>query len=182
MGIAWVSRGPGAGWLDVAARALARDVVAFDQRGCLSPRIALVHGDLAETNAFADALHAELSLLESRIPRGPVPEAERIASGRYVATMTYASRALVGVTHAIGIAPEGVPLVLPPPYRHVHVAACSSVERAARLVQPLARGIVSVGSFDLDQAARLGLHAVRFSRLGLMQRPPLDGPVDPRAA
>ena len=112
-----------------AARGLAEDVVVFDQRGCLSPRIALVLGDEARAAALAEALHAELERLGASIPRGDVPADERAASGRYVATMTYACRVLVGSEHAIGIAPPGAPLVLPPPYRHVHVAACASLER-----------------------------------------------------
>ena len=93
MGVAWISADA---HLEKAARGLADDVVVFDQRGCLSPRIALVLGDEARASALADALHAELERLDVSIPRGAVPAEERAAAGRYVATMTYACRALVG--------------------------------------------------------------------------------------
>jgi hypothetical protein len=177
MGVAWISSGA-----DVAraARGLAADVVVFDQRGCLSPRIALVHGDAARAADLAEALHAELDRLDAEVPRGEVPADDRAAAGRYVATMTYACRALVGSQHAIGVAPPGAPLVLPPPYRHVHVAACASRDDAARLMEPLARGIVSVGSDALPEARALAPRGARVSLLGEMQRPALDGPVDLR--
>ncbi|MDB5216708.1 MAG: hypothetical protein JWO86_4635 [Myxococcaceae bacterium] len=177
MGVAWISAGAD---VDVAARGLADDVVVFDQRGCLSPRIALVLGDEGRASALADALHAELERLDVTVPRGAVPAEERAAAGRYVATMTYACRALVGSEHAIGIAPPGAPLVLPPPYRTVHVAACSSLEEAAKLLAPLAKGVVTIGSDDAASARMLAPSWARIAPLGMMQRPPLDGPVDLR--
>jgi acyl-CoA reductase-like NAD-dependent aldehyde dehydrogenase len=177
MGVAWISAGAD---VDVAARGLADDVVVFDQRGCLSPRIALVLGDEGRASALADALHAELERLDVTVPRGAVPAEERAAAGRYVATMTYACRALVGSEHAIGIAPPGAPLVLPPPYRTVHVAACSSLEEAAKLLAPLAKGVVTIGSDDAESARALAPSWARIAALGMMQRPPLDGPVDLR--
>ncbi len=178
--------GMGACWIgsscsvSAAAAALADDVVVFDQRGCLSPRVALVEGDLDRADAFASALHAELSRLDAAVPRGLVPTDQRAACDRYVATMTYACRALVGVGHAIGVAPPLAPLVLAPPYRHVHVAACLTPGEARRLLAPLDRGIVSFGSDDLEVARTIAPRWARVSLLGRMQRPPLDGPVDLR--
>ena len=179
LGIALVSA---AADLSRAARALADDVVVFDQRGCLSPRIALVIGDEARAAALGDALHAELERLGATVPRGDLPADERAASGRYIATMTYACRVLVGNQHAIGIAPPGAPLVLPPPYRHVHVAACASLADAEKLLAPLAKAVVSVGSDDLEAARAIAPSWARPAALGRMQRPPLDGPVDGREA
>ena len=180
MGVALISA---AADLEQAARGLAADVVVFDQRGCLSPRIALVIGDEARAAALAEALDAELDRLAAAVPRGDVPADERAAAGRYVATMTYACRVLVGSDHAIGIAPPGAPLVLPPPYRHVHVAACASLADAEKLLAPLARAVIGIGSDDPEAARNLvsrGCPWARVSALGQMQRPPLDGPVDGR--
>lgn len=177
MGVAWITRSAD---LAAAAHGLADDVVVFDQRGCLSPRVALVEGDDARAFAFAEALHAELERLDGVVPRGPVPADERAAGGRYVATMTYAARVLEGRSHAIGITPSGAPIVLPPPYRHVHVAACPSADDAARLLAPMAKGIIAVGSDDASAARALAPTWARTSALGRMQRPPLDGPVDLR--
>lgn len=180
MGVAWISASADLG---EAARGLANDVVVFDQRGCLSPRVALVHGDEARASAVADALHAELDRLDVAIPRGAVPADERAAAGRYVATMTYACRALVGNHHAIGVAPPGAPIVLPPPYRNVHVAACGSSDEAVKLLEPIAKGVVTLGSDDAEAARSIASAVVpraRISALGAMQRPVLDGPVDRR--
>ncbi|MBN9160252.1 MAG: hypothetical protein BGO98_28995 [Myxococcales bacterium 68-20] len=181
MGVAWITRGAD---LAVSARGLAEDVVAFDQRGCLSPRIALVEEGTTRTSsradAFAEALHGELERFGIEIPRGPLPAEERAASDRYVATMTYACRALVGTQHAIGIAPPGAPMVPCPAYRHVHVAACTTEDDALALLEPLARSIVAFGSDDEASARRLAPKWARVSALGRMQRPRLDGPVDLR--
>ena len=178
MGVAWLSESVDVG---AAARGLADDVVVFDQRGCLSPRIVLVHGDEARAASFADALHADLERLDVSIPRGAVPADERAAAGRYVATMTYACRVLVGTQHAVGVAPAGAPLVLPPPYRNVHVAACASLEDAKTVLAPFATAIVTIGSDDTTSARLLAPAWARIASLGRMQRPPLDGPVDLRA-
>lgn len=173
MGVAYVT--------DVTqARSLADDVVVFDQRGCLSPRIALVEGDDARALAFAEALHAELEVFDTSIPRGQVPGDERAAIGSYAATMTYASRMLVGKSHGVGVAPRGAPLLLPPPYRHVHVAPVADVAQAAKLLEPLAKGIAVIGANDTSVADALAIR-VRTTSIGRMQRPPLDGPVDLRA-
>ncbi len=177
MGVAWISEGAD---LALAARGLADDVVVFDQRGCLSPRIALVHGNEERALSFAAALHDELEQSALRVPRGELPADERAASGRYIATMTYACHALVGSQHAIGVAPPGAPLVLGPAYRHVHVAACESRGAAGALLAPWAKGIVSFGSDDLDAARALAPAWARIASMGRMQRPPLDGPVDLR--
>lgn len=181
-----VVRGHGSGMgvalvTDVAqANALAEDVVVFDQRGCLSPRIALVIGDAERAGSFADALHDALEVFDASIPRGQVPGDERAAIGTYVATMTYASRVLVGKSHAVGVAPPGAPLLLPPPYRHVHIAPVKDVAEAATLLEPLAKGIVVIGAGD-DALARALALRVRTAPIGKMQRPPLDGPVDLRS-
>jgi hypothetical protein len=177
MGVAWLSS---AASLESSARGLAEDVVVFDQLGCLSPRIAFVEGDIARADAFAAALHAELERLDLLVPRGEVPAEERATCDRYVATMTYACRALVGTGHAVGIAPPGAPMVVSPAYRHVHVAACASKADAKALIDPIVRSIVAVGSDDEASARELAPRWARLSSLGRMQRPPLDGPVDQR--
>ena len=172
MGVAYVT--------DVAqAKALAEDVVVFDQRGCLSPRFALVEGDEARALAFAEALHDELEAFDASIPRGDVPGDERAAIGTYIATMTYASKVLVGTSHAVGVAPHAAPLILPPSYRHVHVAPVKDVAEAAKLLEPLAKGIAIVGAENDSLTKALGIR-VRTAPIGRMQRPPLDGPVDLR--
>ena len=70
MGIAVV-----AGELARAAEALAEDVIPFDQRGCLSPRVAFVMGD---AKAFARVLFDALEARAREVPRGgPRPHGAR---------------------------------------------------------------------------------------------------------
>ncbi|HVJ88343.1 MAG TPA: acyl-CoA reductase [Labilithrix sp.] len=177
LGIAWLSRDA---VLADAARDLADDVVVFDQRGCMSPRIAFVEGPFERAEAFAESLHAELERLGELVPRGRLSADERAASERYVATMTYASRVFVGHDHAVGVAPPGAPMIPCPAHRHVHVAACTTEAEALTVIAPLSRSLVAVGSDDVVAARRLAPSWARVSVLGCMQRPPLDGPVDRR--
>ncbi|MCL2723093.1 MAG: proline dehydrogenase [Polyangiaceae bacterium] len=179
MGIAWISHRAD---FDAAAAALANDVVAFDQRGCLSPRIALVEGDDTCATSFGGTLHEALERLGRVVPRGFVPAAERADSERYVSTMTYAGKALVGSAHVVAIAPSSSPLVLPPSYRHVHVTSSANAGAATGRIAHLSRAIVAVGSDDIDSARRLAPSWARLSKLGWMQRPPFDGPVDHRVS
>ncbi|MCL2778092.1 MAG: proline dehydrogenase [Polyangiaceae bacterium] len=177
MGIAWVS---GHADMNMAAAALAYDVVAFDQHGCLSPRIALVEGDNVRATSFGRALHEALEQLGRKVERGTVLPAEQAEAERYVATMTYVGRVLVGSAHVVAIAPVGSPLVLPPPNRHVHIASVANAEAATVQIAPLSRGIITVGSDNPDSARTIAPPWARIARLGWMQRPPLDGPVDQR--
>lgn len=176
MGAALV--GPGAN-LDDAARALADDVVAFDQRGCLSPRVALVEGE-GRAKAFAEALHGALEALEAKVPRGRVHEEERAEAARYEATLAFAGEVFRGGSHLVGLASPGSPLTIPPPGRHLHVAAVRSLDDAADLLRDLAPVIVALGTDDPERASRIAPTHARLSPLGRMQRPPLDGPVDLR--
>jgi acyl-CoA reductase-like NAD-dependent aldehyde dehydrogenase len=177
MGVALVS--PHAS-LDDAAAALASDVIAFDQRGCLSPRVAVVIGDASRASRFADALEAALTHANARVPRGLVHDDERADASRYAATMAFAGRAIVRADHVVGAAPAGAPLVVPPSGRHVHVAPAASAADARLLLADLAHVIVALGSDDLALAASVAPAHARRSLLGEMQRPRLDGPVDRR--
>jgi hypothetical protein len=60
--------------LEAAAKGLARDVVAFDQRGCLSPRVAIALGGAARARSVALALSEALEDLVKKIPRGQLDD------------------------------------------------------------------------------------------------------------
>ena len=169
--------GAGMGVAVIATRegvaGLADDVVAFDQRGCLSPRVVFVLGDV---DAIAGALHGALS---RAIPRGVLSADERGEGERYAATMAYAGRVLVGPEHVLGIAEPGAPLIVPPPGRHLHLVPVRTVAQASTLLAPYTRAITALGT-DTEAGAALAPAWARVSALGAMQRPPLDGPVDGR--
>jgi hypothetical protein len=179
LGIAVVSA---ASDLDAAARALADDVIPFDQHGCLSPRFALVEGDEARAAAFAAALHEALGDLGARVPRGPLDDATSAAIALYGAAIDAVGERFAGPHHVVGLDPSPRALPLPPAARVVHVVPAHAID-AARLLGPWARFITTVGDSGpgaLRGAALALAPESRRARLGRLQRPPLDGPVDRR--
>ncbi|MEZ4300593.1 MAG: acyl-CoA reductase [Polyangiaceae bacterium] len=172
---------------DVAA--LARDVVAFDQRGCLSPRVLMVAGGSARAIEVAEALSGALARAEERVPRGRIEGAVRAEIARYVGTAAALGAVFEGPGHVVGVDMEPRELVVPPAARVVHVVPVRGDE-IARLVRALRGAVTTVGASDggtartegaITRALRDALPpGVRFTRLGQMQRPPLDGPVDLR--
>jgi hypothetical protein len=178
MGVAVVTR---AGGVDAAADGLAADIVPFDQRGCLSPRVAIVEGDDAQAHVFARALHERLRAWGSHVPRGVLSDDERIDAVRWRAAMAFAGCVWEGDHHAIALGSTGAPLAVPPPGRHVYVVPEPLLDTAAVRLAPVARFLVAVGTDDPPRVTRIVPPYARVSMLGGMQRPPLDGPVDRRS-
>jgi Acyl-CoA reductase (LuxC) len=164
-----------------AAEALAADVVPFDQRGCLSPRIALVEGPASRAEAFARALDDRLSALGSRVPRGALAPDERREAVRWRETLAFAGLVWSGAHHVVALAAPGTALSVPPVGRHVLVVRVDSGAEGRELLAPIARFVVTVGSSASDSAAAIAPGHARLAVLGRMQHPPLDGPVDLRS-
>jgi acyl-CoA reductase-like NAD-dependent aldehyde dehydrogenase len=150
--------------LEEAAAAIADDVIPFDQRGCLSPRLVFVEGDAPR---LAELLHRALEA--ARVPRGALTEDERIEARRWLDSATMAGEVHQGKDHLVAVGGS----LVPPPGRHVQVVPFERLD-----LQEIARFVVAVGTDDPDRYA-LPPHA-RISPPGMMQRPPLDGPVDRR--
>lgn len=177
-----VVRGHGAGMgvavvtgdLARAAEALAEDVTAFDQRGCLSPRVAFVR----DARAFGRTLFDALEARGKRVPRGPLGQDERQELARWSATVAYGGEIHRGDSCAVGVLDSPA---IPPTGRHVLVRPLASASALPAALGELARWVIAVGS-DLAPAELRPFapaHA-RVSALGAMQRPPFDGPVDLR--
>ncbi len=171
--------------IDHAALAVARDVIPFDQRGCLTPRAVLVEGDALRAEAFARALHAALGALSIAVPRGPLDAGD---SGRDQARIARRCRpsATSGrerITSSASTSSPRALLVLPPAARVVH--GVPALAGAALLDVPWAGYSHHRGrrrrARGLAGAVRALAPRARRARLGEMQRPPLDGPVDRRA-
>ena len=177
MGVAVITAGADR---EVAAEGLAADVVPFDQRGCLSPRLAIVEGDERDAAEFASTVSARLALWDERVPRGALWSEERAAAHRWRDALAFAGRLWTGPTHAVALAPATSPLLVPPPGRHVLVAFEPSLPAVAARLAPLAPFIVTVGTDDIAAVIAVAPPHARLSPLGRMQRPPLDGPVDLR--
>jgi hypothetical protein len=172
--------------LGAAAQALAEDVVPFDQRGCLSPRIALVQGGSTRAKAFARELDAALGLLGGAVPRGELAPDERAELARFRATATALGGCFPGTDHVIALDETPRVLLLPPALRCLWVAPAEPAE-AACLLTPWRQHVTALGGTDpaamrgaLSLALAAELPRARRSTLGSMQRPPLDGPVDLR--
>jgi hypothetical protein len=172
----------GAADIDGSAARIALDVVAFDQRGCLSPRLVLVEGDVARGVRVAESLHRELSGWGLRVPRGHLEPHERAQARQWTDTVSFAGRNWEGADHVVGLGPAGETPAVPPPGRHVHVADLATLEHAAALLAPISRFVVAVGTDDSAGVRRIAPPHARLSQVGRMQRPPLDGPVDQRLA
>ncbi len=168
--------------VDRTAELLALDVVLFDQRGCLSPRVAIALGDGRRAERLAEALDIQLNDLGAHIPRGELLEDERAETSRWIETMRFAGGVESGPAHGVGLGVAGSPVSVPPAGRHLLVQPASTWEAAMEAMAPFARYVVTVGSDDVAEARRRAPDRWRVAELGRMQRPPLDGPVDRRAA
>ncbi len=167
--------------IESIACGVATDVAAFDQRGCLSPRVVLVAGDAASGEALALALAEAMTLREQQVPIGLLAAAERAEVRRFHDTLCVAGRVLVAGTGLVTLETSAMPWVLPPVGRVVHVRI---VRDAMAELREHARDITSVGIAGSNTAVRQRLQqalpTARVASIGRMQCPPLDGPVDLR--
>ncbi len=165
---------------DGAAEALARDVALFEQRGCLSPRLALVLGEPASTRRFA-ALFAEAQArLAARIPPGRLDDAERADIVRFRDAGLYAGAAVPAGPGWVFVAGEARP-ALAPVGRNLHVSPAPSLEGALAALGPANVTSVGIaGPSELFASVRRALPQARVCELGQMQRPAFDGPADRR--
>ncbi len=158
-----------------AAGALAEDVTAFDQRGCLSPRVAFVVGD---AGVFARALSAALETRAALVPRGALAPDEREAFARWSATVAYAGDLHQAASSAVGVLDSPA---LPPTGRNVLVRPLRAPTDFPAALGDLARFVTSIGTdLPFELVRSLAPPHARLADLGAMQRPPLDGPVDRR--
>lgn len=170
--------------LEEAASALARDVCAYEQQGCVSPRLAYAVGrDAAELGrALAKALEREVG----RLPR-PAPDAATAVAVR--SARAEAEFAALGGRpvrlETSGEAPTwtvvvgGDPRRSDPLPRFVRVHPVGDVAELERLLAPLEGRVQSVGYAGTkglealaDAAARLG--ACRVAPVGTLAWPPAD--------
>lgn len=163
-----------------AATALARDVAAFDQRGCLSPRAVVVLGSRDAAQRFATLLAAALARREREVPLGRLDAAELGEIMRFRDAATYAGEllpagsggVLVTDTVKLGVAPVG---------RFVTVSAAAGLSSALRAVRTELVTAVGVAGTDALRSELVAtLPDARVSDIGRMQCPAFDGPADRR--
>jgi Acyl-CoA reductase (LuxC) len=168
--------------LSEAADALALDIGAFDQRGCLSPRFILVEGGAIRGESFGAVQHRALLRYSEKYPRGAMDPGLEAEIAQYRATIESIGTYWEGPSHGVGFDPHPRSLVLPPPARIIHIVTPNEFELET-LLAPWIRYVTTVGTnaeIGLSRKLKEWLPHARWTRLGDMQRPRLDGPVDQR--
>jgi hypothetical protein len=171
-----------------AASAAARDVVAWDQLGCLSPHLFYVEqGGATSPGTFASLLAEQLARLETSAPRGPVPLeiSGAIATRRKVfqtrAAHNPESRCWFSErSTAWSVVYENAALFqLSCLHRFVHVLGVENLDAALAGADAVRREVSTVGLAACRTEAAAYAHrlaawgARRVCPLGAMQRPPL---------
>ena len=160
----------------IAARGLALDTAAYDQRGCLSPHVAWVERGGEVTPAeFASLIHEELGVLGTSLPRGrlPVPAASAQLSWRGIGAMRGSLHE--GQGFAVSFEDEG-PLRVSPGYRNLQVLALEDASQLSAQLAPLGVHLKCLGLAGVpDPRTLLSLLparvAPRLCNVGRMQRP-----------
>lgn len=194
-GVAFHAHGPGFGVGVVSAsfvhdahaelhlaRQLAIDISAFDQRGCLSPRLLLVEGARSRAIELARVIANALEARERVVPRGELAAFELAEVTRYRDTLSYSGELFAAGSGYVGVAAPDAPLELAPVGRNLHVL---SVEDASALLRPAAHAITSfahAGSPNERALLNAALPEARPAQFGAMQTPRFDGPVDRRVS
>lgn len=164
-----------------AARALALDTAAYDQRGCLSPHVILARrGCAVSPSALAALVHDALSELEHSLPRGPVPADVGAAQMQWRGVIAVQGELHAGASHAVAYLDSGA-LRLGPGWRNLLVQGCDGPEDTATRLGGVGVHLKAVG-VACDHAERDALVAAlptplcpRVCPVGRMQTPPLDG-------
>lgn len=184
MGAAVIREIPGVRSLDLtsAANALALDTIAFDQRGCLSPRVVIVEGSREFAENFCNHLVTALALVEESIPRGSLSDEEKADALRHEATMTFVGSCVPAGMGLVFLDPEDGRVLIPPIGRYLHVTRTGD---ALPLLKAMAPGLTTVSFFNGEHLPGVLFEAIgprRYVELGKMQTPAFDGPVDLRHA
>lgn len=173
--------------LRAAADALALDVSAWDQRGCLSPQVCLVETDAPGARRFGELIASALSRAAADLPpRSPtLEEAAAVRRFRdearwsYVGgkeTVLFASPGSIDWTVVVEPVPEFRPTPL---CRSVRVLPVESVALLRTVLAPVRRYLECAGvaaseqRYDEIVAVLLGTGVHRICPLGRMQYPSL---------
>lgn len=158
--------------LERAAAAFARDIAAYDQRGCLSPHAILVEGDDARAEVFAQTLHQALA---RELPRGAVPADAAAEQLQWRGVAAARGVLHIGDTHAISCE-HGAPLRPSPGYRNAGVYTLESAAELEQRISPFSRFLKALGIAGFTAA--LPALAPYTCAAGSMQTPPLEAPLD----
>jgi len=159
---------------------LVSDVIAFDQRGCLSPRVILVEGSRSYAEQVCDLLVRALDDAERAIPRGALDPQETADALRYEATVTYLGSSAPAGMGMVFLDPAPGRVLTPPVGRYLHVSVCDDVLSTLVALGPELTTVGIYNGQDLPGRLQERIGPRRYVELGQMQRPAFDGPVDLR--
>lgn len=167
-----------------SVHAIGNDVAAYDQHGCLSPRVVLVEGTDDDAVRVAECIVERLAFLSRHCPRGPLDLGLAAAIVQWQGAM--AARAAYfwrGVDHSVAVLCDSG-LASTPGGRNIAVLPCGSLRRIRELLAPVASYLTCIGlAGPASRWNELTLPPGACPRLvaaGTMQDPPLDGYEDPR--
>ncbi|HTQ03857.1 MAG TPA: acyl-CoA reductase [Polyangiaceae bacterium] len=167
---------------DETAAALARDVAAFDQRGCLSPRAAVVLGTSDDARHFASLVADALAAREREVPLGRLDATELAEIRRFRDAAAYAGAFSSAGSGGV-LVTDAVKLGAAPVGRFLTISAVTTLDGVLREVRrELVTAVGVAGTDDLGREVSMTFAEARVSRIGEMQRPRFDGAVDRRAA
>lgn len=161
-----------------AARALAFDTAAYDQRGCLSPLVAWVaQGEGVGLERFAELVHAAFDTLRTELPRGPLPLDVASAQVSWRGVGAIRGCLLEGDGFAVSCEASG-PLRLSPGYRNLQLIGIEGAHALREKLAPLGVHLKCLGVSGHDDVDALIAQlpnrvAPRVCPLGSMQTPPL---------
>jgi hypothetical protein len=164
------------------AEAVTDDVVPFDQRGCLSPRVVFALGEATRTRILAEALSEALARAALRIPIGRLDSEELRGRVRYRDTLLATGTLLPSGDGFVGLDLDGRAVVVPPAGRNVHVMRCAGPEHVTGALGSAVTSIAVAGGPALVERVSSFFPHARVTEPGRMQTPPFDGPVDRRPA
>ncbi len=171
----------------LSARALAFDVAAYDQRGCLSPHVAWVEqGGAVSPESFAQLVFEELATLRNALPRGPLPTQAGVAQLSWRGIGALRGTLLEGEGFAVTFEERGPPRV-GPGYRNLQLLALGELTSLPAQLAPFGPHLKCLGIAGLTDVEALAralppLVAPRLCPLGEMQRPPVHALQDARPA
>jgi len=165
------------------ARALAHDVAAYDQRGCLSPHVAwVVRGAQVSPARFAELVFDALSELKLKLPRGTLPIASASAQLSWRAQSAMRGTLLEGDGFSVAYEPSGG-LRVGPCYRNLLVLELGDERELSAKLAPLSTHLKCLGTAGIRDLGALiaslpAQSAPRVCRVGEMQTPPLHALAD----
>jgi hypothetical protein len=163
-----------------AVSGLTTDVILFDQRGCLSPRLVLIQGSLAFSEKIARFLEQALSDAQTQIPRGTLSADEEADARHYEAIFRYLGAFRRAGRGGVTLDPLPERRVVPPSGRYLHLVRTNEVLNQIEDLKPHMTALAVFGDDLLEGTVRSRIGPCRIARFGELQKPPLDGPVDLR--